>query len=98
MNSYFTQLDDPKAADAQFKESIKVLQLLEAVLSPPSGAQDFLCGEKASHADAVIFGWYAFHKRNEPVSATKIWESDELPGVRAWVGRVRERFANAEGL
>lgn len=93
MSDFFTQLDEPQARSNQVAAAIKALKPLETALS---AGGPFVGGEEASHADAAVFGWYAFHKRNEPKSAKEIWESDELPGVRAWVGRVLERFVKED--
>mgnify|MGYP002718881941 CR=1 FL=1 len=57
-------------------------ELLEYQQSVGNGL--WLSGKGPSHADAEVFGWYAFSRLNKELVA-KVWEHDDLPKVREWV-------------
>jgi glutathione S-transferase len=57
---------------------------------------EWLAGKAPSHADAVVFGWYAQNRLN-PELVKQIWKHESLPLVAAWVKRV-EGLVRAEEL
>lgn len=48
---------------------------------------EWLAGKAPSHADAVVFGWYAQNRLNSEL-VKQVWEHEALPHVTAWVKRV----------
>jgi hypothetical protein len=86
---------DPAATSSpdKVKEVIKDaqdrLRALEKILSyqVDAGKEPWMLGEP-SHADAVVFGWYAYTRIN-PVGCDELWGSDDLPLVKRWVELAR---------
>jgi glutathione S-transferase len=65
------------------------LQTLETHLAAlaSEGKGPFVAGEKITHGDAVIFGWYASSQGRKEIG-TKIWRHESLPRVGEWVDAV----------
>lgn len=68
----------------------KTLQLVETMLAYQAthGGKKFIGGD-FSHADAAVFGFVLFSNRFVPETVEGVWEHEELPRVKAWVGAVR---------
>lgn len=63
------------------------LKIIETLLG---NDRVFLMGSDPSHADACLFGWYAFSRVNRDL-VTEVWEHHSLPKVSRWVGSMLER-------
>ena len=77
----------PSGVATQQSAARKRLRTIEVHLAGKQrddGRMVWMMGDKASHADAAVFGIYAFgrmgRKWTEPV-----WKCDELPCVGRWV-------------
>ncbi|KAL1409431.1 hypothetical protein Q8F55_003414 [Vanrija albida] len=83
------RLDDPEFVEKQTAAARAKLQTLEKHLAAlkAEGKGPFVAGDKITHGDATIFGWYA-SSQGRPAIGAKIWRSDELPLVGAWVDAV----------
>jgi glutathione S-transferase len=84
---------DPEFVKTQLASARTRLQVVEDLLkyNKSSGKGGYLAGDEAGHADACLFGWYAFCRTNEVV-VKGVWEDESLPEVKAWVARVTKEF------
>ena len=75
----------PDNVKAVIRDTQDRLRALEKILSyqVDAGKEPWMLGEP-SHADAVVFGWYAYTRIN-PVGCAELWGSDDLPLVKQWV-------------
>lgn len=49
----------------------------------------WLAGEKPSHADSCVAGWYVYSRVSKRF-LEEVWEWEGLPLVKAWVERVNK--------
>lgn len=73
-------LRDPTRVKALAANARQALKGLEEQM----GDAPFLGGERPSHADSAVFGWYLSTRVNG-IGARLVWESDENPKVKRWV-------------
>ncbi|ODO08331.1 hypothetical protein L198_00055 [Cryptococcus wingfieldii CBS 7118] len=60
------------------------------------GKRLFFDGEGPTHADAAVFGWYAFTRENE--GWREGWESEEIGYVKKWLGNMIELVGGEKEL
>ncbi|WOO83389.1 uncharacterized protein LOC62_05G006915 [Vanrija pseudolonga] len=66
------------------------LRTLENYLADAPAGGPFFLGDKPTHADSIVFGWYLCSQVNAPVVNAELWENDELPRIKAWVGEMKK--------
>ncbi len=90
MKTMIRNLSDESFLRSQCASARSRLQVIENFLGRPNEARgSFLLGAKAGHADACLFGWYAFSRLNQDL-VRGVWDHESLPNVREWVGRMLE--------
>lgn len=67
----------------------KLRTLENYLVDAPAGGPFFL-GSKPTHADSIVFGWVLCSQVNAPVVNAELWENDELPRIKAWVGEMKK--------
>lgn len=77
-------MDDTTTIQTQPRLAREKLQLVEDLLKFHKG--NYILGGEASHADALVFGWYAFSSLN-PILIKEVWEG--LPLVKSWAERIK---------
>jgi len=95
MDRMTSSLSDPTFVSAQCAAARTRLQVVESLLKDNKGG--FLMGDEPTHADACLFGWYAFSRLNGDV-VKGVWEHESLPMVGEWVERLVQRLVKREEL
>jgi glutathione S-transferase len=80
--------DNPETIKSTCEKARAKLQLVEMMLkyAKSTFGSDglWLTGGKPSHADAMVFGWYAFCRMN-PELIKGVWEHESLPNIGEWL-------------
>ncbi|KAK4687271.1 hypothetical protein P7C73_g2852, partial [Tremellales sp. Uapishka_1] len=87
IDTWTAQLSDKEITDKHYTATRAQLAVVEKTLQSKKDAglkQLFLAGEKPTHADAVVFGWYAFSRVNPDIEAN-VWRHASLPLVGEWL-------------
>jgi glutathione S-transferase len=90
VDKFLATADDPDFIAKQSSAARVKLDLIQKMLADQKskGKPLWLVGDGPSHADAVIFGWYAFSQMN-PVVIKNVWEHEGLPLIHEWVKGVK---------
>lgn len=73
---------DPARLTVLVQAARAALKGFEEKLGATDGA--FVLGDRPSHADSAVFGWYLTTRVNGD-AARQVWEHSENPRVKAWV-------------
>lgn len=68
----------------QARDRLSIIQDLLQFNRDQGNGRTWLGGAYPSHADALLFGFYAFSRLNEDIKRL-VWEHESLPLVRQWV-------------
>lgn len=86
-------LKDPREVERKAARGRASLMVLDNYLATTQ-AGPFIMGEKPTHADSIVYGWYCCSQVNAPVVNPKLWHHESLPRVSAWA----EAMKKATGL
>ncbi|WVQ81667.1 hypothetical protein IAT38_003792 [Cryptococcus sp. DSM 104549] len=84
------KLSDPEYVAAHWASVRKQIKTVESLLAKhkAAGKKLWLTGEAPTHADANVFGWYAFTRLSEDFREG--WEHEDLPLVGEWIKNITE--------
>jgi glutathione S-transferase len=89
LDAFLAFPNDPARVTEQIEKARTRLHTIEDLLAyQQSQGSGWLAGDKPSHADALVFGFYVFQILNPQVKK-ELWEHESLPLVQAWVERVK---------
>lgn len=92
MQRFITNGEDPTFIEEKTTRARAQLQLVEDLLQREAdrlgGEELWMVGGKPSHADAVVFGWYAYNRTSRDL-IDQVWEHSSLPYVQRWLNSVR---------
>jgi len=82
LETQIARFDDPEAVKKLGVRARDTLKLVENYLK----ARDtkFLLGDKPTHPDSILYGWYACSLVNRKFTLPELWEHPDLPRVAAW--------------
>lgn len=86
MKDQLKALEDPSKLEQFGVAARSKLQLIEKYLSEKG---PFLLGEKPSHADSALFGWYCSSQVHPDVDRL-IWKHADLPHVDKWAEAMKK--------
>ena len=89
LDTFTANLTSPTVIATQCAAARARLGFIEAFLASPTCEGGYLGGASPSHADACLFGVYAFSRFN-PDIVGGVWEHEDLKHVREWVRRMTE--------
>jgi glutathione S-transferase len=81
--------NDPTAAGEHFASARKSLKLINTMLVFQHTQGKKFIGGDFSHADAAVFGWYAWSVQFAPEFRTEVWEHEDNKEVKDWVGEMK---------
>lgn len=92
-------LSDPSYTSPHIAAARAKLSVVESLLAwnASQGKGPWLLGDEPSHADACLWGWYAFSRLNKDTE--QVWGHESLPRLGQWVKEVISKgFAKEEEL
>ena len=89
LDAFLAFPNDPARVSEQIEKARTRLQTIEDLLAyQQTQGSGWLVGDKPSHADALVFGFYVFQALSPQVKK-ELWEHESLPLTRAWVDKVK---------
>lgn len=89
LDAFLAFPNDPTRVSEQIERARTRLQTIEDLLAyQQTQGSGWLVGDKPSHADALVFGFYVFQALSPQVKK-ELWEHESLPLTRAWVDKVK---------
>jgi glutathione S-transferase len=81
-------LSDPSYTSPHIAAARAKLSVVESLLAwnASQGKGPWLLGDEPSHADACLWGWYAFSRLNKDTE--QVWGHESLPRLGQWVKEV----------
>lgn len=87
LDADLSALRDPAQVKQLAANGRQALKPLEERLESSGGP--FIFGDRPSHADSAIYGWYVSTRVNG-IGARLVFESDENPNVKRWVEAMKK--------